>query len=516
MTYYPDQVRWLEKAAVFKPKLLHDIIYPVRLVRVVSDPAAYQGWRVEDDPRELPWLDGAPLGNAESVILDFGEHHVGRLRLDIESDRGFNDAPVRLKLIFAEVPAELAEPFDPFTGGLSRNWLQDETITVDVLPAAVALPRRYAFRYVRIDTVGIPSAFRIKIRNIVCETAASVPQAITPMIPAGLSEGDHAIAEVSIRTLRDCMQTVFEDGPKRDRRLWIGDLRLQALANSVSYRAFDLVRRCLYLFAGVAREDGFVPACLYETPEPANGQCYAVDYPALYSATLADYVEHTGDEETGRELLPVALRQLEILLGYRGADGVYQEKGLWWFIDWHDTLGRQPCIQGLMLYCIRRAVALAERLGMAAQAEPFAARIPELMKTARTMFVMNKPVPALASGQVSWGAWAWLTKGGAIFPGEASLAFDRIRAMPDAVRPGGPYLMHYCLEALMDIGRADTALSLLREYWASMLAAGLDTFPEVWDVTDQKRSPYGTHLLNSHCHAWSCTPIWFFARAASL
>ena len=42
---------------------------------------------------------------------------------------------------------------------------------------------------------------------------------------------DAALDRVSQRTLRDCMQTVFEDGPKRDRRLWLGDLRLQALAN---------------------------------------------------------------------------------------------------------------------------------------------------------------------------------------------------------------------------------------------------------------------------------------------
>lgn len=40
---------------------------------------------------------------------------------------------------------------------------------------------------------------------------------------------------VSLRTLQNCMQTVFEDGPKRDRRLWLGDLRLQALANYETY-----------------------------------------------------------------------------------------------------------------------------------------------------------------------------------------------------------------------------------------------------------------------------------------
>lgn len=53
---------------------------------------------------------------------------------------------------------------------------------------------------------------------------------------------------VSVRTLRQCMQTVFEDGPKRNRRLWLDDLRLQALTNYVSFRDYALVKRCLLLF----------------------------------------------------------------------------------------------------------------------------------------------------------------------------------------------------------------------------------------------------------------------------
>jgi hypothetical protein len=73
--------------------------------------------------------------------------------------------------------------------------------------------------------------------------------------------------------------------------------------------------------------------------------------------------------------------------------------------------------------------------------------------------------------------------------------------------------MHYCLEALTGIGRQGQALELMRSYWGGMLRAGLDVFPEVWDTADEKRSPYGTHLLNSYCHAWSCTPVWFLARS---
>ena len=61
---------------------------------------------------------------------------------------------------------------------------------------------------------------------------------------------DEALDRVARHTLRDCMQTVFEDGPKRDRRLWLGDLRLQALANYATYRNYDLVKP-LYLLAGI-------------------------------------------------------------------------------------------------------------------------------------------------------------------------------------------------------------------------------------------------------------------------
>jgi hypothetical protein len=62
---------------------------------------------------------------------------------------------------------------------------------------------------------------------------------------------------------------VFEDGPKRDRRLWLGDLRLQALVNDVTFGHHDLVRRCLYLFAGHTREDGMVSANVFVQPDVA-------------------------------------------------------------------------------------------------------------------------------------------------------------------------------------------------------------------------------------------------------
>ncbi len=43
-------------------------------------------------------------------------------------------------------------------------------------------------------------------------------------------------------------------------------------------------------------------------------------------------------------------------------------------------------------------------------------------------------------------------------------------------------------------------------YWGGMLKHGADTFWQVYVPGDDRRSRYGSHLMNSYCHAWSCTP----------
>lgn len=72
--------------------------------------------------------------------------------------------------------------------------------------------------------------------------------------------------------------------------------------------------------------------------------------------------------------------------------------------------------------------------------------------------------------------------------------------------------MHHVVDALRVAGRRGEAFASLRAYRGGMLAAGLDA--EVWDPADPRRSPYGTPLLNSYCHAWSCTPAWLLVQLA--
>ena len=131
------------------------------------------------------------------------------------------------------------------------------------------------------------------------------------------------------------MQTVFEDGPApRPAVCGSATIRLQALTNYVTFRNNDLVKRCLYLFAGLPREDGLVAACVYDDPRPACGRQYIMDYSALYGAAVLDYVRATRDLATARELWPVVQRQMEILGRFINADGVFVDPGGWWlFIE---------------------------------------------------------------------------------------------------------------------------------------------------------------------------------------
>ncbi|MFM6852875.1 MAG: hypothetical protein ACKOUM_02200, partial [Sphingopyxis sp.] len=216
----------LAMAQSLVPQLRQDVQAPIHLVQPVADSAAALRFRM-DAQGPAAGLADRLLGKGDSFILDFGGHRTGTIAFDLVGEGQGVDAPVRLNLVFGEVPTDVAEPLHPYTGQLASGWLPEETITIDYLPQQVRLPRRYAFRYVKIEVVDTSNTFKVRFRNMRAIAITSATAA-----PRPLNSGDamlDRIDAVSIATLRDCMQTVFEDGPRRDQRLWVGDLRLQAL-----------------------------------------------------------------------------------------------------------------------------------------------------------------------------------------------------------------------------------------------------------------------------------------------
>ena len=311
--------------------------------------------REEREPLRLP---GQSLGKGESAVLDFGEHLVGRLTLSLSFSGSHPDAPAFLKLRFAETARELEEDLQNNQGWLSQSWIQEEQLHVDLVPSELVLPRRYAFRYVKLTVLDTSPKYRLRLERAVCITESSADWSRVRPLRSGDAQLDR-IHAASLKTLADCMQLELEDGPKRDQRLWLGDLRLQALTNAVSFRNFELVKRCLYLFGGSRFPDGRVSANVFTRPAPEADDTFLFDYALLFPAVLEEYLRETGDREALDDLYEIAMAQIDYGLRQqeRGAVNARTVKDT--FIDWSDNLDKSAAAAGVLLYALGYGLALA-------------------------------------------------------------------------------------------------------------------------------------------------------------
>ena len=457
------------------------------------------------------------LRTGDAVTVDFGEHLAGYSEFTLNYTGKRPDAPVWLQVRFAERLCELEEKTEDYHGFVSAAWVQQEQLHVDCLPATISLPRRYAFRYMQVQILALSGNCALHVAETACDAVTSADEdALEPWHDTKIAE---KLDKVSCLTLRDCMQEVFEDGPKRDRRLWLGDLRIQALVNYHTYRNNALVKRCLYLFATCQLPDGHIPSSLFVQPRVESEGGWSFDYSLLYVPTLWDYWEATGDTETVRDLWDVAWKQIELAREQFDENHLIiapEEMG-WCFIDWSFMLDRQASAQGVYLYCLRSATKLAELLqdeGRKAAAEQeYAAK-----KGAAHSAFLDTETGICVSGkscQLSWASQIWLTLGGALEASEALTALEKIKEEQEAVTPATPYLMHHYVQALIQVRAFDAARQVLLDYWGGMLKQRADTFWEMYDPNDPKLAPYGGTIVNSYCHAWSCGPAYFIRKYGS-
>ena len=352
----PEMKRKTVDAFVKKAvELDHDLIEkktaPVSLVTIGR---SEQGHGIVTEKTGIEEMPKRRLAKGDSICMDFGDHHVGYVTLKLNSAGSPQDAPAFLRLKFAEIANEILEDSSTYEGWISKGWIQEEFIHIDVLPCELKLPRRYAFRYLEVLALDTSQKFQVVVEDAELTAVSAVSMdAVKPV--DGLPEDLQKIDRASLKTLQDCMQHVFEDGPKRDRRLWIGDLRLQAKANYATFGNYDLVKRCMYLFAGLTRDDGKIGACLFTEPVMQVDDTFLWDYSLFFVSILYDYYQETKDLDIVKELWPAAYRQIE-LAQEDMKDGVpdTEKNPMLAFIDWKDGIDRQAPAQGVWIYCLRQ------------------------------------------------------------------------------------------------------------------------------------------------------------------
>lgn len=499
--------KFLDKAQKLNPPLFSTNVYPVQTVKLVEDHTVFQGIGTEvvlDN-----FCESKIMGKEDEIIIDFGTHIVGYVEFDIIPVGSPPDAPLLFDIHFAEMPVEFTGSLETYNGWISRSWLQMKRINIDYPECSYKDNRRYSFRYLKIKVWDTSPKYNVIFKNFKITTVSAVENL---QFDISSDETLSKIEEVSTRTLRNCMQNVYEDGPKRDRRLWLGDLYIQALANYYSFNDSKLLKRCLYLFAGTVDSEQRVSANLFIKPKVVPDDTYLVDYSLHFINTLADFCRYTNDLETGHELYETAKSQIKFALKHTNDNHLFVEPDYWWsFFDWNDELNKSTSMHGLFLYTLKNMLYLAELFD-----KEYCEECNVLMKrfkysAEKNLYDIEKGL-FRAENQFSMHSQIWMVLGevGSIEM-RRSILKNILEHQLD-VKLITPYAHHFFVESLFSVGMKTEAKQHIIDYWGKMIDYGADTFWELFDPENLESSPYGSHLANSYCHAWSCTPIYFIGK----
>ena len=499
---------FLVKAAALKPKLKEKEYTGYKIIEIRDEKLMYtEKTEAKDDVSLLSFKTG------DSVILDFCDHHVGYFELRPFLKSGIFDAPLFIKISFGENLFDFKEDFKTYKGWLSAGWLQQEYIHIDNLEETLKLKRRYAVRYVKIDVIATSENYECSFDGIKIRAVSSAD--MDKLIEVDLPEELKRIDDISVKTMHECMQDVFEDGPKRDQRLWVGDLKLQALVNYYTFNNLELVKRCLYLFAGIRRGDGAVFGCLSREVEKEIENLYLADYSLLYASTVYDYYIHTGDLELLKELWSVCLRQAEILAETFTESGLIKDrKGEWWsFIDWQDNINKQTPTQGLFIFVLKQLKFLASELSDAENEKNIDEWINRAVKGAMSLFDKEKGMFFNEDDKISnCASQIWMIHADILDKETHKSIISKMfeNKMQEEIKT--PYLVHYLVDAMYKNGMEKEGEAFMKEYWSVMVSKGTDCFWEAFEKGNDYFSPYNGISINSYCHAWSCTPSYFIRK----
>lgn len=504
---------FLEKAESFRPSMKREDVKPLRLVELTEDPSALNGCGVTESVKDIKYLKRYGLMRNERLILDFGDHQVGTFQIRIDQTGSPQDAPLYLRIKFAEVPAELAVESSDYNGWLSRSWIQEEFIHIDELPCTLKLQRRYSFRYVELKVIDTSPKWSAVFSNPLVTTETSADYSRLP----GTELEDpqlQRIYDVGVKTLAECMQDVFEDGPKRDRRLWLGDLRLQALANYATFDHVDLVKRCLYLFAAMTTEEGKISANVFVKPRYVPDDTFLFEYSMFFISTLYDLHQAHPVPELVRELYPTARKQMDITLSMFDEQGkLIPDENYPVFVDWSNDFNKDTAGQAETIYVLKQFIALAKEI-QAEHIDHYQSALDRISAYAKEhLYHPEKKLFVTGENEYNLASQVWMVLSHVMTDEQNREIMETAVDQLFPVRGiATPYMYHHIVEALFEAGLKKDAVELMKNYWGKMIRLGADTYWEAFDPNQPDYSPYGSPIVNSYCHAWSCTPVYLIRK----
>ncbi|GAA5971046.1 hypothetical protein JCM8115_006129 [Rhodotorula mucilaginosa] len=228
--------------------------------------------------------------------------------------------------------------------------------------------------------------------------------------------------------------------------------------------------------------EGKLCACAYEEPEPHTGGNSIMDYALLYTCTLLDYVNDSGDTATGDDLFEIARKQFDIAARRVSSDFIYEvpiPKSLlggsdWHFVDWHEKLEKSVAIQSIFIFALKALINLASVLGKPeptialseSSSIPASELASKLRSAIRKTSFNGKVFLSGPDKQLLWASNAWAVLAGVTdSEEEAQIALRTAYEDQSSIQGHTPYLHHYLCEALIKAGLTDLALKHILHYW---------------------------------------------------
>lgn len=433
-------------------------------------------------------------------LVDFGEELVGHLTVR-------TDGPMLLTLAPGESELEARDFVERTENPLRTAGL--------VSPGTWRDPRRSALRYVTVRNDGaVPTTVDVGLDAFEIELAvAGEFRSADPLLDQ--------IYEVGRRTVLRCTHDYVEDGPKRDRLLWLGDLA--AVADVFGLTVGDLrpLRRSLLLAASVQLRNGALPGV-----GPHPNDLVLADYVPQWLLAARSYVCHSGDLDTATLLLPTIRRAVQYLLERIGPEGLVgpEEETDWWvFLDWNrrEPFGApvEKCgyVVALSLMVAAGLAAAADVAGWIGRERETSAWRADAALLRERVFerAWDEDVRAVVdwvrggerTRHVSRFTTAWAIRAGVGDPARRAAMADLLAHPAGRAEPTTTgYGQAYNVAALFEARHPQAALALVRRYWGSMLERGATTFWESFDPDEDRATEldlYGRRYGVSRCHAWS-------------
>lgn len=483
--FYPRTSTKLMDMVAGKLKLDSEVISSIS-VNVHPDTNA----QITDQKSGSLTIQALKPGQKAAVVCDFGKEVVGYPILI-----GNTIGKCKIDFSFGEYEAECDSPYQTsLNAQFDRGGIRWST------------SERRAFRYLKLT---IEPESVVKIDHIQAEVIGCHVDETGSFECS--DESLNKIWNVSRYTLRQCMQNYFEDGVKRDKLLWVADMRIEALVGYYTFGSQALAKRGLLQMADIQMPDGMIIAV---GPNPSS--TYLPDFCAYYVMALADYYRYSGDKDTIQLLYPNLQRLMAWFKSNCDETGMFRNAdrpGWWMFLDWDESLDKKDRVMGVeALYyrALQDAAYMAQEVGEKKESRDYTLRAEQLKKTVNSTMWSDAqgayidcvtdqgPSVKIHKQPNALALLAGLpdsTKSESIL----ALMFDASKMPPVTT----PYMNFYVASALFEGGKTQQALDLIRSYWGGMIQRGATTFWEKFDPNWP--NPYEQNDL-SYCHGWSSGP----------